>query len=170
LGISPTATPQPQSVVWCAISEFGVWVPYFFEEDALTVTVTSNRYCAMAENFLQQKMCGFNKMVQQPTHLIVRSEFSEMFPGHVVSLRGDIGWPLHSPDLTSCDFFLWGYLKAQVYQHRPQTLEGLKEAITQEVAAILPKMTSRVMEKCRGRLNQCINNEGRHLSEVVFKF
>jgi hypothetical protein len=27
------------------------------------------------------------------------------------------------------------YLKAQVYQHCPQTLEGLKEAITQEVAA-----------------------------------
>jgi hypothetical protein len=94
----------------------------------------------------------------------------EAFPGHVVSLRGDIGWPLHSPDLTLCDFFLGGYLKAQVYQHRPQTLEGLKEAMTQEVAAILPKMTSRVMEKCRGRLNQCINNEDHHLSEVVFKF
>jgi hypothetical protein len=26
---------------------------------------------------MEQKMCGFNKMAQQPTHLIVRSEFSE---------------------------------------------------------------------------------------------
>jgi hypothetical protein len=26
---------------------------------------------------MEQKMCGFNKMVQQPTHLVVRSEFSE---------------------------------------------------------------------------------------------
>jgi hypothetical protein len=64
-----------------------------------------------------------------------------------------------------CDFFLWGYLKAQVYQHRPQTLEGLKEAITQEVAAIPPEMTCRLMEKYRESLNQCIDNESSHLSE-----
>jgi hypothetical protein len=42
-----------------------------------------------------------------------------------------------------------GYLKVQVYQHCPQTLEGLKEAITQEVAAIMPQITCRVMEKYR---------------------
>jgi hypothetical protein len=57
----------------------------------------------------------------------------KMFPGHVVSLRGDIGWAPRSPHLTPCDLFLWGYHRAQVYEHCPQTLEGLKEAITQEV-------------------------------------
>jgi hypothetical protein len=87
-----------------------------------------------------------------------------------VSLRGDIGWPPRSPDLTPCDFFLWGYLKAQVYQHRPQTLEGLKVEITNETAVIPPEMTRSVMEKYRERLNRCIGNEERHLSEVVFKF
>ena len=54
----------------------------------------------------------------------------EMFPGHVNSLCGDIGWPPHSPDLTPCDFFLWGYLKPNVYEQCPRTLEALKEAIT----------------------------------------
>jgi hypothetical protein len=49
-------------------------------------------------------------------------------------------------------------------------LEGLKEAITQEVAAIPPKVIFRVMEKYWERLNQSINNEGRHLGDVVFKF
>jgi hypothetical protein len=43
--------------------------------------------------------------------------------------------------------FLWGYLKAQVYQHSSQIFEGVKEAISQEVAAIPPEMTGRVMEK-----------------------
>jgi hypothetical protein len=66
-------------------------------------------------------------------------------------------------------FFLWGYLKVQVYLHRPQTLEGLKEAITQEVAAIPPEITGRVMEKYRERLSHGIDNEGRHLNDVVFK-
>jgi hypothetical protein len=110
--------------------------------------VTSDRYRAILENFLrpkwndflmnmEQKMCGFNKMVQQPTHLVIHSEFSEMFPGHVVSWHGNIGWSPRSPDLSPCNFFLWGYHKAQVYQHHPQALEGLKKAITQEVATIL---------------------------------
>jgi hypothetical protein len=49
-------------------------------------------------------------------------------------------------------------------------LEGLKEAITQEVAAIPPKITRRIMENYRKRLSQCIDNEGRHLSDVVFNF
>jgi hypothetical protein len=39
-------------------------------------------------------------------------------------------------------------------------LEGFKKAITQEIAAIPPKMTRRAMEKYRERLNQCINSEG----------
>ena len=70
----------------------------------------------------------------------------EMFPGHVISLRGDIGWPLRLPDLTPCDFFLWGSLKAKVYEQCPLTLEALKEAIRQEVAAITPEMTLKVMD------------------------
>jgi hypothetical protein len=28
---------------------------------------------------MEQKMCDFNKLVQQPTYLVVRSEFSEKF-------------------------------------------------------------------------------------------
>ena len=50
----------------------------------------------------------------------------DMFPGHLVSLRGDVGWPPSSPDLTPCDFFLWGHVKSQVYQHRLANLEELK--------------------------------------------
>jgi hypothetical protein len=79
---------------------------------------------------MEQRMYDFNKMVEQPTHRSL-GILREMFPRHVVSLR----------------FFLWGYLKAQVYQYRPQTLESLKEAITQEVAVILPEMFRRVMRK-----------------------
>jgi hypothetical protein len=47
---------SPKVTVWCAIFEFGMWGPYFFEEDNVTVTVTSDRYCAMLENFLQAKL------------------------------------------------------------------------------------------------------------------
>ena len=49
------------------------------------------------------------------------------------------------------------------------TLEALKEAIRQEIAAITPEMILKVMDNCRERLHQCINIQSRHLSDVLFK-
>ena len=141
------------------------------------MTVTSNRYCEMLEKFLRPRLEEFDGSedfwFQQDgatAHTARRSLgiLREMFPS-LVSLRGDIGWPARSPDLTPCDFFLWGYLKAEVYKHRPQTLKALKDAICEEVAAIHPEMTNIVMENFRERLRQCIANNGRQLRDVIFK-
>ena len=71
--------------------------------------------------------------------------------------------------LTPCNFFLWGYLNAKVCEQRPLTLEALKEAIRQEVAAITPEMILKVTDNYRETLHQCINIQGRHLSDVLFK-
>jgi len=86
-----------------------------------------------------------------------------------VSRSGDIGWPARSPDLTPCVFFLWGYLKAKVYARRPGTIEQLKEAIRQEVAVIPPAMTRKAMDNFRERLQQCVINNCRQWSNVIFK-
>ena len=93
----------------------------------------------------------------------------EMFPNRLISIRGDIGWPARSPDLAPCDFFLWGYLKEQVYKHKPQTIEELKARITHKIKEIPPTMLNRVMETFKKRLNECIANDGRHLSYTIFK-
>ncbi|GBL91426.1 hypothetical protein AVEN_136925-1 [Araneus ventricosus] len=46
-------------------------------------------------------------------------------------------WPPRSPDLTSCDFFLWGYVKNKVYiPPMPTTLQALQERITASVTDI----------------------------------
>ena len=47
---------SPKVTVWCAMASFGVWGPYFFEEEGATVTVTSDRYCEMLERFLRPKV------------------------------------------------------------------------------------------------------------------
>jgi hypothetical protein len=49
-------------------------------------------------------------------------------------------------------------------------LKGPKEAVTQETAAIPLDITHRVMKKYWERLKQCIDNEDRLFSDVVFKF
>ena len=38
---------------------------------------------------------------------------------HVISLRGDIGWPPRSPDLTPCDFFFGATSKQRVKNNAP---------------------------------------------------
>ncbi|GBM59114.1 hypothetical protein AVEN_255654-2 [Araneus ventricosus] len=37
--------------------------------------------------------------------------------------------PPYSPDLTPCDYFLWGELKDTVYGNHPSTLDELESAI-----------------------------------------
>ena len=50
-----------------------------------------------------------------------------LFPNHVISRYGDITWVTRSPDLSACDFFLWGYLKSQVFKApAPNTVQELK--------------------------------------------
>ena len=88
---------------------------------------------------------------------------------HLISLQDDIGWPARSPDLSRCDYFLWGYVKVEEYKHPPTTIDGLKAAFYQLVNEIPQEMTRRVMENFSNRLQQCIAARGRRLEEVVFK-
>jgi len=60
------------------------------------------------------------------------------------------------------------YFWVSSFRQTGQTLEALKEAIRQEVAAITPEMILKVMNNYRERLHQFINIQGRHLSDVLF--
>jgi len=84
----------------------------------------------------------------------------EQFLQHVIARFGDVYWPPGSPDLSICDFFLWGYLKCRVYSNRPLTIEGLKLSIRQEIAAVLQKMLERAMQDFEERLQMCVRQEG----------
>ena len=96
-------------------------------------------------------------------------DFEGDVPRHLISLRGDIGWPARSPDLNLCDFFLWGYLKLKVYSNRPQSIEQLKESIRQEIIAIPQEMICRVKDNFRERFRQCVDNNGSHLTDLIAK-
>jgi hypothetical protein len=71
----------------------------------------------------------------------------------IKSLRGDT-WAPYSPDCNPCDFFLWGYMKAKVYQPLPPTMAALKRKIKAEFARIPDMMVQRAIlnMKKRGEL------------------
>ena len=56
-----------------------------------------------------------------------------LFPAHLISLHDDIGWPARSPDLSPCKYFLWGYVKGEMYKHRLTTIDGLKATICKAI-------------------------------------
>lgn len=77
----------------------------------------------------------------------------------MISLHEAVQWPPRSPDLSPCDFFLWGYLKAEVFKDHPTSLNQLKEAIQEEIEGISSDMLVRVMENFQERLQMCIGRQ-----------
>ena len=92
-----------------------------------------------------------------------------MFPGHLISRFGDVPWHPRSPDISTRDFFLWRYFKSRVYTHKPHTLNDLKAAIRQEIRPIDRQLLARVMDDFKKRLENCIQEDGRHPTDIVFK-
>jgi hypothetical protein len=78
-----------------------------------------------------------------------------MFPGLLISRFGDVPWPTRSPDLSLCDFFLWGSLKDRVYAHNPRNLNELKDAIQQEVLTNDQQLLARAMEDFMLHTSMC---------------
>lgn len=72
--------------------------PYFFQEGGVTVTVTPDWYAGMLETFLRPKLNDVDTehiWFQQDgatAHTVRRSlgVLREMFPGRLISLRGDV--------------------------------------------------------------------------------
>ena len=77
-------------------------------------------------------------------------------------------WPARSPDLTPCDFFLWGHLKNRVFSTPPHDIAELRERITYEVNILLndPAMVRRAVEDMRRRCRLCLQREGGHVEGV----
>lgn len=169
---------SPKVTVWCAVSTFGIIGPFFFEENGVTVTVTSERYINMVNTFfipeLQRRGVDLQDVWFQQdgasahTARASMAVLRQLFPHRLISRFGDIFWPPRSPDLSVCDFFLWGYLKLRVYEAKPRTLNELKEAIRQEITRINRDLLERVEANFRKRLQQCVNENGHHMLDVIF--
>ena len=132
--------------IWAAICGNGVILgPYFFDRN-----VTGIVYLRMLNEFVfPQLVVHFGNQYWEghfrnlwwvqdftascyttsPHRVInVRDRLNEVFGNNrVVGLGHDVEWPPRSPDLTPCDFFLWGYIKSKVFVNPPQTIHDLRQ-------------------------------------------
>ncbi|CAF3181292.1 unnamed protein product [Rotaria sp. Silwood2] len=161
----------PQVVVWGGIWSNGVVGPYFFEGN-----VTSQKYFQMLkDNIIPQleEHSSFQTMIWQqdgaPPHYgqIVRDYLDDTFL-HWIGRRGTIEWPPRSPDLTPCDFSLWGILKDRVYAQNPCNTNHLKSLIEQEFISINDdiELCQKICRSVADRCQMCINTEGKQFEHL----
>jgi len=153
--------------VWCAISRTRIVGPIFFHD-----TVNSQRYINNILNPFFGELTDYEKQngtFQQDNATAHTAHASiaairEVFEDRVIS-RGR--WPARSPDLNPCDFFLWGYLKAKVYENNPHTIDELETNITDLIHSIPDEMLSNVYDNFIKRIHHCIVEQGHQFQHLL---
>ena len=168
---------SPHLTVWCGLCSRGIIGPYFFFEGGHSVTVTSSRYRCMLEDFLlpelrRKRISRRKAWLQQDgatphTALSVLNFLQSKFPGKVISKGGDFRWPPRSPDLSPLDFFLWGYLKTEVYRTPPRSLRELKRRIIAALRATPLEAIKNALNALPLRCLQCRRRRGGHIEGLL---
>jgi len=81
--------------------------------------------------------------------------------------KGDnhlLPWSPPLPDLTPCNFFLWGFVKDRVYiPPLPMSLKELRDRITQALQTIAADTLHRVWYEVDYRVDVCRVTQGAHI-------
>jgi hypothetical protein len=82
---------------------------------------------------------------------------------------GPTAWPARSPDLNSCDYYLWRYMKTKVYRTQVENQEELLERImvTAEEIRQNTEELARVSASLRRRVEACISENGGHFKHLL---
>ena len=165
--------------VWAALCGNGnVIGPFFFEEN-----VNGQSYLDMINTYVVHELSilfNYNNIDETrfgeeiwwfqdgaPCHrfLVVDERLTELFGEQVIALNRNREWPPRSPDLTPCDFFLWGYVKNRVYRTPPIDTNDLRRRIIQEFDRLKndQNLIIRAVRAMSRRAHRCIENGGGHV-------
>lgn len=144
-------TQRPQKVnLWAGIINNNIVGPFVVDGN-----LTGEIYFNMLTNNILPAVrallgANFNSVWFQqdgaPPHyyLRVRNLLDQVFPNRWIGRRGTVEWPARSPDLNPLDFFLWGFLKGNVYKTKPANIEELTNRLLEEARRITPEMLQNV--------------------------
>ncbi|XP_015795585.1 uncharacterized protein LOC107371953 [Tetranychus urticae] len=160
---------------WAAFTIHGVFLHHFTE------TVNSERYCKMLTEkwipvarekgvidgwyFMQdgapphRTRDAFNILHQHYGNRVIAYGFPD-------KMGCGIDWPPYSPDLTPCDYYLWGYLKDAAYRAAPKTLDELIASVYSSLSTITHEILNKVVENFVKRLEYCYMQNGGHFEKI----
>ncbi|GFX42355.1 transposable element Tc3 transposase [Trichonephila clavipes] len=140
---------------------YGLVESFFKNDEGHNVTVNGDRYRAMITNFFIPELNNHDVQelwFQQDgatchTARATIDLLKDTFGDRLISRFGPVNWPPRSCDLTTLDYFLWGYVKSLVYVDKPQTLDHFEDNIRRVIADIRPQMLEKVIENWTSRLD-----------------
>lgn len=159
--------------VWCGIWGTQIVGPIFYDG-----TLTGDRYLHQLQNMVRdwydelplRHACRvWFQHDGAPPHKAsnVRAYLATEFGQQIIGYGGPVEWPPRSPDLTPMDFYLWGYIKAQVYVTEPTSLIDLKQRIILACRTVTPAMLQRVQGSVLSRIQLCIATNGEHFEQYL---
>ena len=97
-----------------------------------------------------------------------------VYDGRIISNKTNkhngtgIEWPPYSPDLNPCDFFLWGFLKDNVYRHRNDDIYVLAYKIAHFCEELNNSGTLKKVANCAvERFKLCYLADGSHFEGIL---
>ncbi|GBL82308.1 hypothetical protein AVEN_252474-1 [Araneus ventricosus] len=120
---------------------------------------------------LQQRGCFQDIIFMQdgaPPHIdrrvkqLLRQHFTD---ARVISRHFPTAWPPRSPEFTPCDFWLWGFLKDNIYRKRSASFPDLKDSIRRYVLDIPVDSLRSAVENMALRLEHIVEHEGGHIEQ-----
>lgn len=166
-------------MVWVAVNmQFGLSEPYIFNH-----TVDQHSYLRCVRDwfiqYLRNKgLDSHHFHFQQDgarchTTDLVLHELRQHFI-EVIGNRGNANepstWPPRSPDLSPCDFWLWGRLMGLIYpcnNPRPNNLADLRNRITHALQQIPLAEVHHALRSWRRRLECCVETQGKHFEILL---
>lgn len=84
-----------------------------------------------------------------------------------IGRKGPIAWPLRSPDLTTLDSFLWGYVKDSAFCKEITSLTHVEERINQAIAGITTETLAKVWKNLNPRINHVEKVNNGHIEQDI---
>lgn len=172
---------SPRVTVWAAIGCRGIVGPIFFDENLNGV----NYLQMLQQQFLpavEGKLNFFSLISGDPDLVFmqdgapphwavaVRNWLDENFALRWMgrgspSSPAPFAWPPYSPDLTPCDFFLWGWIKSQVYTTPVASMVELRQRIERAFENLPQQMINNAIGAYRTRLEYCLEVHGKSVEQ-----
>lgn len=98
------------------------------------------------DEILITSICGLKKMgttvqTARATMVVLRTQF----PNNFISRFDNLLWSFWSSDLSTCHYFLCGYLKERAYKNKSRILIDLNQTIRQQITQITRDLLERVV-------------------------
>lgn len=90
----------------------------------------------------------------------------ESLPDLWIGRCSTTNWPACSPDSTSLEFILWGYVKHKVYSTRDCSVRQLKGRITSAIRNVCAHVLQNIWKTFHETLNEVIRRHSGHIEHL----